>query len=93
MVLHKEILRYTKTVEITLQVENCRVVSIKITGDFFLYPEDAIERLEERAIGCETTECLENALLELKNAIVLGFDLVDVSTRILNAYRDLCQGP
>lgn len=92
MVIHREILRYTKTVEITLQVDDCRVVSLKITGDFFLYPEDTIERVESKATGCEDIKCLEDALLPLSSAIVLGFDPADVSRRILSVYMELCKG-
>ena len=38
-------------VEITL--EDNKISHISISGDFFMYPEDALEKLEEKLIGIE----------------------------------------
>jgi len=37
-------------------VENGCLAEVKITGDFFMHPEEAIERLEEALTGIRTTE-------------------------------------
>lgn len=91
MPIHKEIVRYSKTVELYLDVDNCTIKSLRITGDFFVYPEDIVESVEKTAIGCKSIECLEKALSLFKDAQVLGFDPVDLSARIINAYKSLCR--
>lgn len=91
MTTYRETLRYTKTVEIALEVDNCRVTSLRISGDFFVYPEDTVEIVERKAMECSSVECLSEALSLLKEATVLGFDPDDLSRRIINAYRSICR--
>ena len=57
--------------------------SIKITGDFFVHPEEAIEQLEQELCGVKLEkEDLKNKIqLVLKNTEFFGFEidsLVDV---------------
>lgn len=40
-----------KLIKVQISVENKRISSIKITGDFFMYPEEAIEDLEKVLVG------------------------------------------
>lgn len=91
MGIYKEVARYSKTIEIELIVNNCRVVSLKLSGDFFVYPEDAIEKVEESARGCTSAECLIKALDVLRDVTILGFDLKDVKEKIINAFNNLCR--
>lgn len=91
MAVYRETLRYTKTVELYLEVSDCRVVSLRINGDFFVYPEDAVDRAEEKARGCSSVDCLEQALSIINEARVLGFDPSDLSSRIINAFKSLCK--
>jgi len=42
-----------KLLKIFLQFENNKINSIKITGDFFLHPEEGIEKIEQELIGVE----------------------------------------
>jgi lipoate-protein ligase A len=42
-----------KLVKIELETEKERIKKIKITGDFFLYPEEIINKLEENLVGCK----------------------------------------
>lgn len=39
----------------------CRLARVRITGDFFLYPEDRLERLEQSLEGCTNPPCVEAA--------------------------------
>ena len=61
------------------------IYSIKISGDFFLYPEEALETLEAQLIGTK----LERDTLEqdidkcLKNSEVYGFDSISLTEAIL----------
>ena len=50
-------------IELELALENDRVSHIKITGDFFIYPEEALEKLEQKIIG------ISNDREELKKTI------------------------
>ena len=40
-----------KLVKITLEVEDDQIISIKITGDFFLHPENGLELIENTLVG------------------------------------------
>ncbi|MDQ3840335.1 MAG: hypothetical protein M3297_13835 [Thermoproteota archaeon] len=66
--------------------ENIRTISsIKITGDFFLYPEETLEDLEAKLIGTklEKTE-LEKTIEEcLEKSEAFGFDSESISQAIL----------
>jgi hypothetical protein len=43
--------RYTKTVKLDIVLgENCEIIDVVVSGDFFAYPEEAIERLESKLI-------------------------------------------
>jgi lipoate-protein ligase A len=59
--------------------------SITISGDFFVYPEEALEALEAHLIGTK----LERDTLEqdidkyLKNCKVYGFDSISLTEAIL----------
>lgn len=43
-------------IEVELATKENSIVEIKITGDFFIYPEEAIEDIEEILLGCSTSE-------------------------------------
>ena len=38
-------------IKVELETENDRIVRISLGGDFFMYPEDALEQLEQKLIG------------------------------------------
>jgi hypothetical protein len=40
-----------KLIKIDLEYENNKIINIQIKGDFFLYPEESIEKLEKILIG------------------------------------------
>jgi lipoate-protein ligase A len=65
-----------KLIKVQLAVEDGRISRIKITGDFFLHPEDVIEEIEEALKGHvldeqELSQLIEN-VLESKGAVSLG---------------------
>ncbi len=43
-------------IEVELVVEKNTIIELKITGDFFIYPEEAIEDIEQTIIGCSSNE-------------------------------------
>ncbi len=46
----KNVFKAGKLIKIDLEYESV-IRSIKIHGDFFLYPEDGIEKLQEKLVG------------------------------------------
>jgi hypothetical protein len=59
--------------------------SITVAGDFFLYPEEALETLEAGLIGAKLErETLEQQIENcLKNSEVYGFDSTSLTEAIL----------
>ena len=49
-----------KLLKVALTANNGRIGQLKITGDFFLYPEEDLQKLEEALIHCQ----LEKTALE-----------------------------
>jgi len=73
-----------KTVKIDLALsEDCRVQEVIISGDFFIYPEESLEELEERLKGCGESVCIEDAFKTLESSTLLGVNLEDVKRRIV----------
>ena len=72
-------------IELSFESEFYTINSIKITGDFFLHPEETLESLEEGLAG----EKLEKNILQnkiqsiLKNSQFYGFDVESLSDAIL----------
>ncbi len=45
-----------KLIKVQLRKKDDRIDFIKITGDFFMHPEELIEDLEKTLIGCSLSE-------------------------------------
>lgn len=54
-----------KLVKIDLEEENGMIEKIKITGDFFMHPEEIITTLEENLAGCRVSK--EDLIKNLDN--------------------------
>ena len=70
-------------IKLAYKKESQLIHSIKITGDFFIHPEEVIEKLEQELVGIKLEkEDLKNKIqLVLKNSEYFGFEidsLVDV---------------
>jgi hypothetical protein len=75
--------RYTKTVKLDIVLgENCEIIDVVVSGDFFAYPEEAIERLESKLKKCNSRTCVEEAFGEISGAVILGIDIADLKNRI-----------
>jgi len=65
-----------KLIKVQLFKKGDEIEKIKITGDFFLYPEELIEELEEALTGCLLNESdlttLVKTLVEKREATLLG---------------------
>jgi len=50
-------------IEVELSIENNRIFTLKITGDFFIYPEEALEIIEQELLNIKIDkEQLENKI-------------------------------
>ena len=58
----KAIIKVGKLIRVKAKFEDDRIKSIKITGDFFLHPEEGIESIEEALVGSK----IEEVRLKLK---------------------------
>lgn len=71
-----------KLVTLIVSVSNDRVDNIRITGDFFLYPEESITALESNFLGIPVSISdveLSNKISEvLKNSTLIGLTIEDL---------------
>jgi lipoate-protein ligase A len=85
-----------KLIKVGLGVRKGRIAEIRITGDFFMHPEDAIEELEVALIGTRLeNEDLEqgvNALLA-RGVEIIGLEAADIVVSILSAHESIKPHP
>ena len=62
-----------------------KIEHIKITGDFFLHPEENIEKLEDELIGANKKEIHEILRKFFKNVESIGADIEDFYEAIISA--------
>ncbi len=78
-----------KLVKIELETYRSQIESVKITGDFFVHPEDALAELEHCLQGCQLDEKTISARLEKKvyeiGCQLVGFSPADIAKAILMA--------
>ncbi|MBU3902094.1 MAG: lipoate--protein ligase family protein [Candidatus Thermoplasmatota archaeon] len=80
-----------KLLRCSLRMDNHVISSIKITGDFFMYPEEKIESLEEMLTGVEMNEA---SVIEKindffnSNVQVVGADAEDFVKLVMSASAD-----
>ncbi|WP_168371214.1 lipoate protein ligase C-terminal domain-containing protein [Pyrodictium occultum] len=84
-----------KTLEIALQLDDgCRVSQVSITGDFFVYPPEALEALEDALRGCSSTSCITKAVRQTaERAEALGFTWSQLAAALTRMYDEACSAP
>ncbi len=72
-------------IELIFQEKTHYIHSIKITGDFFVHPEEAIETLEASLVGIKLEkESLRNKISHvLKDCQLYGFDVDSLADSII----------
>ncbi len=77
-------------IRISYNQESQLIQTIKITGDFFIHPEEVIEQLEQRLCGIKLKKIdLENKMkLILKDSKIFGFDINSLVEMILKTCED-----
>jgi len=87
----KSISKLEKLVKIELGYlqESMEIKSIKITGDFFLHPEETIEKLEGSLVGVKLEKDSIKNKIEyiLKNSEFYGFDVDSISNAIVDCVK------
>ncbi len=78
-----------KTLVVDVEFDNNRISSIVISGDFFAYPEEAVEEIEEEL----RNTIVDNArrILEKYRSKVelVGITIDDIIDAVLEAYRSV----
>ncbi len=77
-------------IELSYSQKSMVIRTIKITGDFFLHPEETIEKLEENLVGVKLEkETIRNKIeFALKNSQFYGFDVDSLSVAILECIKE-----
>ena len=87
----KSISKLDKLVKIELVYHqvSMEIKSIKITGDFFLHPEETIEKLEGSLVGVKLEKDSIKNKIEyiLKNSEFYGFDVDSLSNAIVDCVK------
>jgi lipoate-protein ligase A len=69
-----------KLIRLRAEVRDNSIQRIKITGDFFLHPEDGIAELEKRLVGCNLDE---EAISSIVGRVLSGTTMVGISSNEL----------
>ncbi len=78
------------TIELAYSQKSMIIRTIKITGDFFLHPEETIEELEKNLTGVklEKDEIKNKIESALKNSQFYGFDVDSLCNAILECVKE-----
>ncbi len=82
----KNVYKAGKLIKINLEYSD-KIETIRITGDFFAYPEEGIERIERELVGCplEKDGIRTRVMGALENVEVFGFDADSLTEAIIGA--------
>lgn len=75
-------------IKLDLAVENERIENVKITGDFFIYPEDAVFALEKRLRGKTEKGAITIVRDFLDEVESPGIDLKDFKILFKKAFEE-----
>ena len=77
-------------IELAYSLKSMEIKSIKITGDFFLHPEETIEKLEVSLVGVKLEKkSIKNKIESiLKNSEFYGFDVDSLSNAIVDCVKE-----
>jgi lipoate-protein ligase A len=78
-----------KLVKVKLKTVSGRISELRILGDFFLHPEETLQKIEESLIGCPingiTIEKMIDQVLEESEATLIGATAADIAKTITMA--------
>ncbi|MBS3815282.1 MAG: lipoate--protein ligase family protein [Hadesarchaea archaeon] len=64
-------------IKVQLKIEDSEICSIKLTGDFFMYPEEALSKFEDFLQGTEVEEG------ELRSTVKEFYNSSDIKTPMI----------
>ncbi len=83
----------TVYIDVTIDTSDCRIVQIKISGDFFLYPPEALDELEERLKMCNSEECIYSVVNKFaEKTTAIGLDCNALKTVLTEILSNACSG-
>ena len=79
-----------KLLKVNLNIKDNKIEQLKILGDFFLYPEEAITKIEDSLIGIKKDKLLSKIKdIIKKNSInILGFSAKNLNELIQKGFED-----
>ncbi|MFX1485862.1 MAG: lipoate protein ligase C-terminal domain-containing protein [Promethearchaeota archaeon] len=82
-----------KLIRAQVSAEDGKIRRIIITGDFFLHPEDVLDRLEETLLGRKAKEVDKtiDRFFKENKAVLVGVKVRDFTKVILDAWHDQAQ--
>jgi len=75
-------------IRLDIKIENSKIRNIKITGDFFIYPEDSVFDLEKKLKGKTEKESIKIIENFLENVKAPGINLDDFRKIFKKAFED-----
>ncbi|ALL00505.1 hypothetical protein Pyrde_0455 [Pyrodictium delaneyi] len=82
-----------KTLELSITVDKeCKIIRVTISGDFFIYPSEALEQLESMLKGCNNIVCIEERIRSIAESTeALGFTWGQLTSSLIELYHELCR--
>lgn len=78
-----------KLIKVYIEVEGDKIRSIKFLGDYFVYPEEIVERVEKEIEGKSVEEGKDIIRKNLKNVEMVGISVEDFVEALMEAYRSV----
>jgi lipoate---protein ligase len=76
-----------KLIRAFVSFQGDRIDAVRLGGDFFMHPEDAIEKLELSLLGASKEEVRERVASALDGVRVYGVDANSLSEAVLEAMK------
>ncbi len=77
-----------KLVKIKITIEKSKIKNLQIVGDFFLYPEEALPKIEKALIGKSEGDVFQTISDATKDAKFFGFSIEDIANLIKRAFEN-----
>ncbi|MCY0867665.1 MAG: ABC transporter substrate-binding protein [Desulfurococcus sp.] len=82
-------IREEKTLDVEVEVEGGVIKHVEISGDFFAYPSEAVEELEEALKGCGSVDCINSVFEKLRGVLLVGVKLGSLREAVISVFTSL----
>jgi len=76
-----------KMLKVVVRVENGKITYVRFHGDYFVYPEEAVEDMEREIYGKNLEEAKEIIEKYLSSADMVGISVKDFCEALEEAYK------